>query len=71
MEKNNTDIPIKRMTSLVVASLRNDSKFKTGLADKLMNKQTVEEMMTDGGLELVERFLDNKLDEKELHKTFL
>ena len=66
---NNADIPTKTKTFLLVESLKDGSKFKKGLLEKLMYKHSVEEMMADGGLELIEKFLDKELDKKELHKT--
>ena len=63
------ELPVKKMASLVIASLTNDSKFKRGLADKFMEKHTVAEMTGSTGLELVKKFLEKELGEKVLNKT--
>ena len=52
------ELPVKKMASLVIASLTNDSKFKRGLANKFM------EMTGSTGLELVKKFLEKELGEK-------
>ena len=51
---------------MVIHSLPDKSKFKNGLAEKFMNKHSIEQM---AGEELVKRFLDKELGEKELHKN--
>lgn len=48
-----------------INSLPNKSKFKNGLADKY----SIEQMRGKEGLNLVKRFLDKELGEKELYKT--
>ena len=63
------ELPVKKMASLVIASLTNDSKFKRGLVDKFMEKHTVAEMTGSTGLELVKKFLEKELGEKVLNKT--
>ena len=44
-----SELPTKKMASLVIASLSNNSKFKKGLSDKFMEKHTVAEMMSSTG----------------------
>ena len=48
--------------------LKNTSKFRKGLSDKFMEKQTVPDIMGDKGLELVKKFLGKELGEKMLNK---
>ena len=64
-----SELPVKKMASLVIASLTNDSKFKRGLADKFLEKHTVVEMTGNDGLNLVKAFLEKELGEKVLNKT--
>ena len=44
---------MKKMDSLVIVSLTNRPKLKKGLADKLIEKHIVSEIMSSTGLELV------------------
>ena len=59
-----SELPAKKMASLVIASLTNDSKFKRGVADKFLEKHTVVEMTGNNGLNLVKAFLERNLVRK-------
>ena len=50
------------MAFLIITSLRNNSKFKPRLADRFMYEFTVAEMKRDGGISLIEKFLDKELE---------
>ena len=55
-------IPVERRAVMLITSLPIKSKFKNGLADKFLNKYSIEEMRGEGGLKLVKRFLVDRFE---------
>ena len=58
----------ERQGGLVVQTLSNRSKFKVGLADKLLELHDVEELVGEKGIDLVQAFLEKELGKKKIDK---
>ena len=57
-----------RQGGLVVQTLSNKSKFKVGLADKLLELHSVEDLVGEKGIDLVQEFLEKELGKKKIDK---
>ena len=58
----------ERQGGLVVQTLSNKSKFKVGLADKLLELHSVEDLVGKNGIDLVQTFLEKELGKKKIDK---
>ena len=58
----------ERQGGLVVQTLSNRSKFKLGLADKLLELHSVEDLVGELEIDLVQTFLEKELGKKKIDK---
>ena len=58
----------ERQGGLVVQTLSNKSKFKVGLADKLLELHSVDDLVGESGIDLVQEFLEKELGKKKIDK---